>query len=119
MERPFRTSRQTSGAIFTERWAGRGLAIGDINNDGRVDAVITTNGGEAHLIQNETTSGNHWLLLEPGGPQEQPRWNRSGGQCHDIERNAVRHGHDGQQLSLIERQARAFWPGTRLSGETH
>ena len=59
----FQDVSENSGAIFTERWAGRGLAIGDINNDGLVDAVITTNGGEAHLIQNETTAGNHWLLL--------------------------------------------------------
>jgi len=60
----FQDVSANSGAIFTERWAGRGLAIGDINNDGRVDAVITTNGGEAHLLQNETVTANHWLLLK-------------------------------------------------------
>jgi enediyne biosynthesis protein E4 len=59
----FQDVSANSGAIFTERWAGRGLATGDINNDGRVDAVITTNGGEAHLIQNDTATANHWLLL--------------------------------------------------------
>src|SRR6266568_2484289 len=32
-----------SGDIFHEAWVGRGLAIGDIDNDGRIDAVVTTN----------------------------------------------------------------------------
>lgn len=52
-----------SGAIFHEAWAGRGLAIGDINNDGREDMVVTTNGGPAHVILNETPTKNHWLEL--------------------------------------------------------
>ena len=60
----FQDVSANSGAVFTERWAGRGLAVGDINNDGRVDAVITTNGGQAHLLQNETSTANHWLLLK-------------------------------------------------------
>ena len=34
-----------SGDIFHDAWVGRGLAIGDIDNDGRIDAVVTTNGG--------------------------------------------------------------------------
>jgi hypothetical protein len=42
---------------------GRGLAIGDIDNDGRLDAVVTTNGGPAYVIRNETKTSNHWLTL--------------------------------------------------------
>ena len=53
----------TSGSVFQEAWAGRGLAIGDLNNDGRVDAVVTTNDGEAHVLLNETKNENHWILL--------------------------------------------------------
>ncbi len=52
-----------SGAIFHEAWVGRGLAVGDIDNDGRVDAVITTNGGPAYVLRNETATTNHWLTL--------------------------------------------------------
>ncbi|HTV15358.1 MAG TPA: CRTAC1 family protein [Acidobacteriaceae bacterium] len=50
-----------SGDVFTQRWVGRGLAIGDIDNDGRVDAVITENGGPAHILMNRTPTANHWL----------------------------------------------------------
>lgn len=53
-----------SGAIFQERWASRGMAIGDINNDGRIDAVVTTNGGPAHVLLNKTPTHNHWLTLK-------------------------------------------------------
>jgi hypothetical protein len=52
-----------SGKIFQEAWAARGLAIGDIDNDGRIDAVVSTNDGPAYVIHNETKTDNNWLTL--------------------------------------------------------
>ena len=52
-----------SGDVFTKRWVGRGLATGDINNDGKLDAVVTENGGPAHILLNKTKTDNHWLGL--------------------------------------------------------
>ncbi len=57
----------SSGKVFHEAWAGRGLAIGDLNNDGRVDAVVNTNDGTAHVLRNETSNGNHWIILKLTG----------------------------------------------------
>jgi hypothetical protein len=56
-----------SGDVFKEAWVGRGLAIGDIDNDGRIDAVVTTNGGPAHILRNETVTSNHWITLHLTG----------------------------------------------------
>jgi hypothetical protein len=56
-----------SGSVFHEAWVGRGMAIGDIDNDGRIDAVVTTNGGPAHILHNETVTANHWLTLHLTG----------------------------------------------------
>lgn len=53
-----------SGQVFKQAWVARGMAIGDIDNDGRVDAVVTTNGGAAHVLHNVTANSNHWLTLK-------------------------------------------------------
>jgi hypothetical protein len=53
-----------SGDVFHQAWVGRGLAIGDIDNDGRLDAVVTTNDGPAYILHNETPTNNHWLMLD-------------------------------------------------------
>jgi len=55
---------KASGSVFSQRWAGRGLALGDLDNDGRLDAVITTNNGPAYILRNETETANHWLTLK-------------------------------------------------------
>ena len=56
-----------AGDVFQRVWVGRGLAIGDIDNDGRLDAVVTTNDGGLHILKNETRTKNHWLTLKLTG----------------------------------------------------
>jgi hypothetical protein len=53
-----------AGEVFQKAWVGRGLAIGDIDNDGRLDAVVTTNDGTLRVLHNSTQNQNHWLTLE-------------------------------------------------------
>src|SRR5436305_2429711 len=53
-----------SGDVFRHAWLGRGLATGDIDNDGRVDVIVATNDGPAHILHNETPTQNHWLILK-------------------------------------------------------
>jgi hypothetical protein len=56
-----------SGDVFQQAWVARGLAIGDLDNDGRLDAVVTTNDGPVHILHNDTQTQNHWLLLKLTG----------------------------------------------------
>jgi hypothetical protein len=56
-----------SGEVFHEAWVGRGLATGDIWNNGQVDVVVTTNGGPAYLLRNQTPTHNHWLDIRLAG----------------------------------------------------
>jgi len=53
-----------AGSVFREAWVGRGMAIGDIDNDGRLDAVVTTNDGPLYVLRNETPATEHWLTLK-------------------------------------------------------
>jgi hypothetical protein len=55
---------QASGEVFQKAWVARGLAIGDIDNDGRTDAVVTTNDGAVYILRNETPTSTHWLTLQ-------------------------------------------------------
>jgi hypothetical protein len=44
--------------------AHRGLAVGDLDNDGRMDAVVTVLNGPAEVLHNIGANGNHWILLK-------------------------------------------------------
>jgi hypothetical protein len=58
-----------AGEIFQKAWVGRGLATGDIDNDGRLDAVVTTNDGGLYILHNSSQTENHWLTLQLVGHQ--------------------------------------------------
>ena len=52
-----------SGVVFQQKWASRGMASGDLNNDGRIDVVVTSNDGPARVLYNETPQQNHWITF--------------------------------------------------------
>ena len=45
------------GAAFNAPRVGRGAAYADVNNDGRLDLLLATNGGPAYLFRNEAQPG--------------------------------------------------------------
>ena len=56
-----------SGDFFKGAWVGRGAAFADFDNDGDVDAIVTTNGSAAHLLRNDGGNKNHWLQVQLRG----------------------------------------------------
>ncbi|MGA8026462.1 MAG: CRTAC1 family protein [Bryobacteraceae bacterium] len=59
----FRNVSEGAGADFQIPAAHRGLAVGDLDNDGRVDVVMSVLNGQAQVFHNITQNTNHWLLL--------------------------------------------------------
>jgi hypothetical protein len=53
-----------AGPDFQQAAAHRGVAFGDIDNDGRIDAVVTVLNGKAKYFHNVSQNGNHWILLK-------------------------------------------------------
>jgi hypothetical protein len=57
----FRSTGGEAGPVFQLAEVGRGVAFGDVNNDGRVDIVVANNNGPVRLLLNETANIGHWL----------------------------------------------------------
>jgi hypothetical protein len=60
----FENISEESGPIFTKPLSARGMAIGDFNNDGAIDVLISVNNGAPVLLQNNAGAQNHWLGLK-------------------------------------------------------
>jgi hypothetical protein len=50
-----------AGSIFLNPLAARGMAIGDFDNDGAVDVLVTVNNDAPLLLQNVSGRQNHWI----------------------------------------------------------
>jgi hypothetical protein len=60
----FKNVSADSGPLFTRKLAARGLALGDFDNDGSIDALLTQNNGSPVLLRNNAGRANHWLGLK-------------------------------------------------------
>lgn len=56
-----------AGPVLMEERVSRGAAIGDLDNDGRLDIVINNLDGRPQLLHNELTPAGHWLIVKLKG----------------------------------------------------
>jgi enediyne biosynthesis protein E4 len=56
-----------AGAEFQRPIVARGAAYADIDHDGDLDVLITTNHGPAYLFRNDRPAGNQWLTVRLTG----------------------------------------------------
>jgi hypothetical protein len=52
-----------AGPAFDRSYPARGLAVGDFDNDGKLDVLISNNGAAPLLLKNSVTNGHHWIGL--------------------------------------------------------
>jgi enediyne biosynthesis protein E4 len=58
-----------AGSIFNVADVGRGVAFGDIDNDGDTDVLVANDNGRLRLLVNHAPNQNHWLGLRLIGTQ--------------------------------------------------
>ena len=110
--------RQRAGAGRRSRrsFPARGLAVGDYNNDGRIDVLVGNNGGAPVLLKNNAGDGNHWLGVKLQGTA----CNRDaiGATHHVVGRRQHAQPLQGRrrQLSVVARPARGARPRHRREG---
>ena len=63
----FADAGSTAGPISARKAVHRGSAFGDINNDGRIDVVVTSLDGPIEIWKNVSPSQNHWILINAVG----------------------------------------------------
>jgi enediyne biosynthesis protein E4 len=61
--RQFQRVGAAPGSGLAGAWPSRGLAVGDLDGDGRLDIVVNNLDGAPTLLRNVTDAKNHWLRL--------------------------------------------------------
>jgi hypothetical protein len=65
----FTDSSSRAGSFTSHMETGRGLAFGDVDNDGDLDLLVTSCGAPARLHRNDTPDQGNWLQLSILNPE--------------------------------------------------
>ena len=109
---------EQSGEVFKKRISARGLAVGDLNNDGYPDVLVGVNGGPPLLLYNHAESNNNWLGLKLVGTTANPaaiaaiiKWS-VGGKVHRRLKNgggSFMSSHDPREILGLGKAEKVDW----------
>ena len=107
-----------SGPIFSQPLAARGMALGDFDNDGAVDVLISVNDGAPMLLRNNAGMQNNWLGVKLIGKKSNPDavGARLTYQAGDLKRSRMKVGggsylssHDPRMVLGIGKREKIDW----------
>jgi hypothetical protein len=62
--RTFKDVSANAGPVFSKMFSGRGMALGDFDNDGDADVLTSNNGEPPLLLRNQGGNRNNWIGLQ-------------------------------------------------------
>ncbi len=68
----FRDASGDAGAAFALAKVSRALAVGDWNDDGRPDLLVTNTNDTVDLLENRLETSHHWIGLRLAGSAANP-----------------------------------------------
>ena len=114
----FQDVSAASGPIFARKLCSRGLAIGDFDNDGAIDVLISVNNAAPLLLKNTAATGSHWLGVRLIGKKCNPDavGARVTYQAGDLKRGRMKVGggsylssHDPRMVLGLEKREKLDW----------
>jgi enediyne biosynthesis protein E4 len=118
----FRNVSAQSGPVFQKLFPARGLAIGDYDNDGYLDALVCNNGEAPVLLHNEGNHQNHWVGVQLKATTSNPAsvgakitWSAGG-----VQRNRLKTGGGSYLASHDPREILGIGKATKMESiEVH
>lgn len=114
----FRDVSAESGPVFSKSFPARGLAVGDFDNDGGLDVLISNNDAPPLLLRNNVGKLNRWLGVSLVGRKcnRDAVGARVSYQAGDLKRSRLRVGggsflssHDPRMILGIGRREKINW----------
>jgi hypothetical protein len=109
----FLDASEQAGDAVSALSVSRGVAVGDIDNDGDDDVLVVNSEGPLQLLENRAGDGGTWLGFDLRSRGTAPAWGAEVHVVFDAERRALRRvGTDGSYASARDARVRLAAAGS-------